>query len=566
MTESWNFACPDWEERLRVCGSIMPPLPLDAAKAARGLSIFEKLRLPDVEDNPSLGEACGDWFKDIVRIVTGSLDDAGVRHVPEIFALVGKKNSKTTYSAGLFLDLLLLNEVPRGEFLFVAPTQEISDEAFRAVQGMIEEDPEGYLQKRFHVRDHVKTIVDRKTKARLKIKTFSMSVMTGSKPLVVLLDELHILGSVPYAASVIRQIRGALVRRSDSFLLIISTMSTDPPAGVFKTELEYARGVRDGKIASSRMLPLLWEFPEAVQKDESRPWEDSRMWPQVMPNLGRSIQLDGLVADWEAERAKGAQNAQQWASQHLNVQPGLSLHDSRWRGADYWQGAAEPGLTLDDMLARCEVITVGIDGGGLDDLMGLSVVGRDRQTQDWLAWFRAWAHPDVYERRKDIASKLEDFRAAGDLVVCEHPRQDVEEIADIVERIYVSNLLPERAGVGLDPVGISDLVDELATRNIKTEADEGPVCAVFQGWRLSSSVWGLERRLKDKTFRHGGQPLMAWCVGNARTESRGNAVLVTKQTAGKAKIDPLVAGFNAFHLMARNPSAKRAKEYQIFFV
>ena len=64
--------------------------------------IFDKLRLPDVLGRADDGEAGGDWFRDIVRALHGSLDPAtNVRRIREAFILAPKKSSKTTYSAAL---------------------------------------------------------------------------------------------------------------------------------------------------------------------------------------------------------------------------------------------------------------------------------------------------------------------------------------------------------------------------------------------------------------------------------------------------------------------------------
>lgn len=553
----WDFSQPDWEQRLREGRSLVPDLPLDKAEADRAAAIFDRLRLPDVKDQPTFATAAGDWQRDIVRAIFGSLID-GERMVPEVFLLVPKKNSKTTGGAGIALTGLLMNERPTAEFIYVGPTQEVADLAFQQTKGMIEADEAGFLQRRFHIQEHKKSITDRRTKAKLKIKTFDGKVVTGSKPVFVLLDELHLMGAMNNASNIIGQIRGGLLANPEAVLIIITTQSDKPPAGPFKSELNYARRTRDGEITNSRMLPILYEFPRAMQADQAKPWRDPSNWPMVTPNIGRSITLPRLVADYGAAMEKGAEEEQRWASQHLNIEIGIALHADRWAGADYWAGASEV-RSLEELLERCEVVVAGIDGGGLDDLLGLGVIGREKGTRNWLSWSRAWAHTRVLGLRKDIAERLRDFQKDGDLIVCDDPEEPARQVAALIKQVKDAGLLPEQHGVGLDPWCVADLVEELAL--VEIAGDE--LVAVRQGSALSPATWGLETKLYKKTMRPAKSAMMEWCVGNARTEQRGNAQLITKQAAGKAKIDPLVAVFNAAMLMSRNPTAPRKRKPRI---
>lgn len=551
---TWSFSQPDWEQTLLAGRSLVPALPLDAIEAERAAAIFDRLHLPDVPGQPTLGEAAGDWFRDIVRAIFGSLI-GGIRMVPGVFVLVPKKNSKTTNGAALMLTALLMNDRPRAAFALFGPTQEIADIAFAAVAGMIDADPD--LAKLLHVRDHLKTVVNRVTQATLKVMTFDPKVATGGKFAGWLLDEMHLLGKVSYAQRVIGQLRGASVAVPESFGVIITTQSDEPPAGAFKTELDYARGVRDGRIAEGSILPVLYEFPEALQVAADKPWRKVENWPLVLPNIGRSVSLPVLERDYATAKEKGEEEERRWASQHLNIEIGLALHSNRWEGADHWERAGSKAATLEFILAECEVCTVGIDGGGLDDLLGLAVLGRHRVTKRWYHWGHAWADRGVKLLRKEIAPRLEDFERDGDLTfvdiaeTADGANADVRGVADIVERIFKAGLLPEKAGIGVDAVGIAAILDELALREIPDDC----IAAVPQGYRLSGVIKGAARKLKDGTLKHGGRPMMAWCVGNARSELRGSAVLVTKQASGTAKIDPLIGLFNAFDLMSRNPEA-----------
>lgn len=579
--EGLNLSCPDWVERLKTGRSLVPDLVLpNAAEGDRAVGIFNKLRLFDVPGTPTMGDAGGEWFRRIVWVLFASLDPATKsRLIRELFLLVPKKNNKTTGGALLMLTALLMNERPRAPFLLTGPVQKTADDAFAAAEGAIALD--NVLAKKLHVRDHKKTIIHRDTGAKLEIMTFDPDIVTGKKVVGALIDEEHILGKMQKAKKAMVQLRGGMMPFPEAFLAIITTQSDDAPAGVFKEDLVKAREIRDGKRMGD-MLPVLYEFPAEMQKDPAKPWRDPANWAMVTPNMGRSIALTSLVKACDDEEANGDAALRTWASQHLNLEIGIGLHSDRWAGADFWLNAAPPkgsapgtlgasnvderllgAAGFEELMRRCEVVVVGIDGGGLDDLLGFTALGREKQTRRWLKWSKAWAHRIVLQRRKEIAPVLLDFADAGELTIVDQPGEDVAEVAQLARRLKDAGLFPEKNAIGVDSAGIGDIVDALTSPACGIDLEQ--IVAISQGWKLNGAIKTAERKLAGGELIHGGSPLMNWVVGNAKTEGTGNAIYITKKASGTAKIDPLMSTFNAVTLMAMNPVAVGAKAFQLFF-
>src|ERR1019366_2281023 len=409
----WDTSCPEWEARLMGGRSLVPELPLFESEAARALRTFKRLHIPDMIGQPTIGEVGGPWLFPIVEAVFGSFDPAlGRRIVQEYFLLIAKKNSKTTSGASIMITALLMNTRPDAEFVLIAPTKEIADIALNYAAGIINTDES--LQKLFHVQKHIRRITHRGNDARLVVKASDTDVITGGKQVGTLIDELHVLSNKSNAADVIVEIRGALAARPDGFLIFVTTQSKRPPSGVFKAELEKARDIRDGKLQYP-MLPILYELPRRLSINDG--WKKSETWQLVNPNLGRSVDEAYLERELRAAERTGKEQLALFASQHFNVEMGVGLLLDRWAGVDHWDEHGDPTLTLKAILERSDVVTVGIDGGGLFDLLGLAIVGRDRVTKQWLVWCHAFAHKDLFDKNKQDVPRFLDFVADKDLTV-----------------------------------------------------------------------------------------------------------------------------------------------------
>lgn len=550
--KAWTTACPDWGERIVAGRSLIVSPPLYPNEAAAALDVFKALRIVDVAGSPTFGEAGAEWVFDFVATVFGAYDaETGRRLIREFFLCVSKKNSKSTLAAGVMLTALIRNWRRSNELLILAPTIEAAQNSFKPAADMVRADPElnaaddGFL----HIQDHLRTITHLKTKATLKVVAADSATVVGKKAAFVLVDELWELGKQPRADAMLREATGGLVSRPEGFVISITTQADESPAGVFKDKLGYARKVRDGEVEDRKFQPVIYEFPRPMI--EAKDYLDPKNFHITNPNIGRSVSKEWLEDELRKELAKDAATRNTFLAKHLNIEIGISQEADRWRGADYWRANAEKTLTLPALIARSEVATIGFDVGGLDDLFGLAVMGREKETRQWLLWTRAYCVRNVLNIRKDIASRLVEFEQEGSLIIKDKPADIIQHIVTDIAVVKDAGLLPEKDAIGFDPNSVAAMIEAL----IGIGVDEKMLRRLLQGAALSPAIWGLEHKLSDGTLTHCGTALMDWVVGNAKVELKGNGNMITKQVAGRAKIDPLHAAFCAAIMMSWNPAA-----------
>lgn len=561
MTLTWTTALPNWEECIIKGKSLIPCPPIFKAPSEIALRVFKELSLVDVLGCPKIGEVTKDWVYEFVSVIFGAYDpNAKKRLIKEFFLLISKKNSKSTLAAGIMLTALVLNERQSCELVIVAPTKEVANNSFDPMRDMIRVDSE--LSAIFNISTHTKTITHRSTQATLKVIAAESDSMAGVKGAYVLIDELWVFGKRAGASSMLQEATGGLLSRPEGFVIWLTTMSDEPPAGVFKEKLDYARGVRDGEIDDLRFLPVLYEFPQSYI--ESGDYIKPENWYITNPNLGASVGVDELGDILRKAKESHDKNTLQTAlAKHLNIPIGISLRANRWAAAEFWEKAGKT-FDLDELIEKSEVITIGGDGGGLDDLLGMAVIGRlaghdDTELKEWWVWCHAWCHPIALERRKQDEPKYLDFQAAGDLTIAHRVGDDTAEFAEIASRIFASGKLDR---IGLDPLGVGGIVDDLLSAGIP----EDKIIGISQGFKISGYQKTCERKIASGDMYHANQPIMAWCVGNARVLVKGSGTMLSKAESGTGKIDPVIAMLNAVALMSQNPNPpKGADDVGIYF-
>lgn len=550
--QGYSTACPNWAERL-VAGKSIIPAPMYPESADYVLPIFKSLRIGDLPGKPTFGECARPWVFDFVSAVFGGYNaQTGEQKIREYGLLIAKKNTKSTLAAGIMMASLLTSWRENEEHLIVAPTKEVADNSFLAARAMVHADDA--LSAIFNVKMHTREIVHKQTNNSLKVAAARVNSVSGKKAGRVLVDELWLFGKHDWAEGLLMEATGGQIARAEGFTIYLSTQSEQTPTGVFKSKLEYWRKVRDGEVVDNSVLPIIYEYPQHMV--ERGDYKNPKYFHIANPNIGASVSASWLENQLQKVKDLRDGSFQKFIAKHFNVEISTNLENGKWAASEFWNAAADKALTLGELIKRSEVAVCGIDGGGLDDLLGLCVIGREKGTGKWLHWAHAWAHEIALQRNTSQAMAWREIAARGELTFVQKPGEDVKQLCGIIDKIRP--IMPRSSAIGVDAAGITAIIDAITENGIEVEQ----IRTVAQGWKLNGAIKTVERMVAGGEMVHGGTLLMDYCVQNARISSNGNAVMITKQSS-RGKIDALMATFDAVVMMGLNP-AKSARKTEVF--
>ncbi len=438
----------------------------------------------------------------------------GTRRYREVFDYEPRKNGKTTKIGGLINYVSFCDGEPGAQNYSAAAEREQAGLVYRQAKGMILNRPQ--LEKLVKIYATFKSI---EYPGGVTYKALSADADTkhGFNTHFVVVDELH--------AQPNRELVDVLVTstgaRRQPLIWYITTADFMRPS-ICNEKYDYACGVRDGRIDDPGFLPVVYEV---TAKDD---WTDPAVWAKANPNLGVSVSREYI----EREYAKAKDNPEYentFKRLHLNLRTDA---DVRWLSSQLWDANAEP---FDPAMLDGRDCYAGLDLANTLDVAALAkIFPPQTEGEDWYVLMDLWVPESAAKERQKTnrarydawISKGHMHRTDGDVIDYTAIRSKV--VAD-AERYRIVKLM-------FDPWNATQFVQEL-------QDQDGVVVEKFPQTlaNFNEPCRRLVELLKEKRFRHGGQPVLRWMAGNVSAHTDGRGYIMPSRKKSVDKVDGIVA-------------------------
>ena len=440
------------------------------------------------------------WQAFIIANIFGFLKD-GYRRFTRAYVEVPRKNGKSTFSSAIMLYGLLVDDEPAAQVYSAATKLDqammVFGESVRMCQNI------SWLAEAVTVNNSVNNRRILHGQSLYRPLEWNPNKQDGLNTHMAVIDEYHAHPN-DELYNVLRNSMGA---RRQPLLFTITTAGFNKEAPCFKHR-QYCASVLEGKIKDDSLFSVIYTL------DAGDDWTDSANWRKANPNWGISVyprQLEQALT----EAKEFASKEVEFKTKLLNVWTDTAL---TWIPDADWKECGETGETLGECYGGLDLAISG-------DFCAFSLYWPDSGTVK--TWY--FLPEETVKKRNDAAGQsIRQWVADGLITATEG---NVTDYAYIKARILELASKYEIKDIAFDRFNSSQLVIELQIEGLS-------LFPFGQGFvSMSAPTMELERLVKERRIKHGGNPVTRWQMGNImlRTDPAGN-IKIDKGKSGD-KVD-----------------------------
>jgi len=456
------------------------------------------------------------WQRKIVGHLFGWKRPDGTRRFRVLFLYVPKKNGKTQLGAGLGLTLLHADGEAGAEVFSCASNVDQAKIVFDAAVQMVANNTG--LSKKIRVYKGYRALEYTQRKCYWKVLSSRAESKHGPNVHGLLIDELH----TQRDNELIETLEAGTVSRAQPLIIKMTTAdhTGETPCN---TELEYARGVRDGTIEDPYYMPIIFDGQDRDSRDANA-WKDPDFWRAVNPNFGITVG-DEFFAREVRKCGVNPSHLLTFKRLHLDIQTDVV---SQWLDYDAWMACGKTGI---EKTGPCYAA---LDLASSTDITAMALYWPETKSLS----VRTWVPEATAERRAEYVL----WRKAGAIEVTDGAIAGYAHIRAAVNQAAKDHDLH---GVAYDPWNATHLVSELA------DEDEVEMTEFRQGFiTMNAPSKAFERLVIGGELRHENNPCLNWMAKNVAVKSdpANNIKPIKPALNSTKKIDGIVAAIMAIGL------------------
>lgn len=483
-----------------------------------------------------------EWeWRDLIAPAYGWMRPDGYRRIRKIYCEIAKKNGKSTLGAGIGLYGLIGDGEAGAEVYCVATKKDqailIHDEAKR----MVKASPDLYKRVRINHATHV--ITYEVQNAKFAALSSDGPGSEGPSGHVMLIDEMHAWRDRVLWDS-LRYITAA---RMQPMVWILTTAGIYDITSLGWQEHEYARRWLAGEVDDQEYIGYI------CAADKTDDILDFKAHKAANPNYGITIQPDEIM--------KAAKDAKEKPTELFTfMRYRLNLWTqalSAWIPPDKWNACGEPVDEAELVGRECYG---GLDVATKTDLSAWVLVFPPVEPDTkWTILVRCWVPKEsATVRSKDKGVNYLVWARDGYLALTPGVRID---FAALRAQIEADRKRFAIQSIGADPWNLEYLRQEL-------DLDAQVIVEYPQNFQtFSAPTKEMEALALSGDIRHGGHPVLKWCVANVVLLDDTNGNVRPSKKHSIEKVDCAVAAIMALgRAMVRTDTESHYNKNELFVI